>query len=224
MTTVKQYTVIPIAACGYFNPKQLYLLAGLYINAYPKSENSYMITDTTFSQLSELTGVNTDYIKDSFVPKIRELEDKGYKVETTQEGYMNKRNTYYLPNPTKNFRIIWAEIFRDSSLSPEEKGIMIGLYCLCINNEFRIDLTDQAIYRQLNIAKNTYKKYRNMLIEKKVIWSSYDVPMTLTWSEHMESKVLLYPHLGYNTWIDKVTSLVPDDDEITHYLETITDE
>ena len=40
----------------------------------------------------------------------------------------------------------------------------------------------------------------------------------------MEAKVLLYPHLGYNTWIDKVTSDVPDDDEIKHYLDTINDE
>jgi len=39
-----------------------------------------MTTDTTFSQLSELTGVNTDYIKDSFIPKLKELEDKGYRV------------------------------------------------------------------------------------------------------------------------------------------------
>lgn len=44
-----------------------------------------MTTDTTFSQLSELTGVNTDYIKDSFIPKLKELEDKGYRVETIQQ-------------------------------------------------------------------------------------------------------------------------------------------
>ena len=127
---------------------------------------------------------------------------------------MVKRNIYHLPNPPKNFRIIWAELFSDSSLSPEEKGVMIGLYCLCINNEFRIDLSDKLIYSHLDMAKNTYKKYRDLLIEKKVIWSSYDVPMKLVWAEHMETQVLLYPHLGYNTWIDKVTSHAPDDDEI----------
>ena len=217
MTTAKPYTIIPIEACRYFNPKQLYLLAGLYINAHYQRGSNYMTTDTTFSQLSELTGVNTDYIKDSFIPKLKELEDKGYRVETIQQ---QREIIYYLPNPTKNFRIIWAELFSDSSLNPEEKGVMIGLYCLCVNNEFRIDLSDKLIYSHLDIAKNTYKKYRDLLIEKKVIWSSYDVPMKLVWTEHMEAKVLLYPHLGYNTWIDKV----PDDDEIKHYLDTINDE
>ena len=217
MTTAKPYTIIPIEACRYFNPKQLYLLAGLYINAHYQRGSNYMTTDTTFSQLSELTGVNTDYIKDSFIPKLKELEDKGYRVETIQQQREIRRNIYYLPNPTKNFRIIWAELFSDSSLNPEEKGVMIGLYCLCVNNEFRIDLSDKLIYSHLDIAKNTYKKYRDLLIEKKV-------PMKLVWTEHMEAKVLLYPHLGYNTWIDKVTSDVPDDDEIKHYLDTINDE
>ena len=224
MTTAKPYTIIPIEACRYFNPKQLYLLAGLYINAHYQRGSNYMTTDTTFSQLSELTGVNTDYIKDSFIPKLKELEDKGYRVETIQQQREIRRNIYYLPNHTKNFRIIWEELFSDSSLNPEEKGVMIGLYCLCVNNEFRIDLSDKLIYSHLDIAKNAYKKYRDLLIEKKVIWSSYDVPMKLVWTKHMEAKVLLYPHLGYNTWIDKVTSDVPDDDEIKHYLDTINDE
>ena len=224
MTTAKPYTIIPIEACRYFNPKQLYLLAGLYINAHYQRGSNYMTTDTTFSQLSELTGVNTDYIKDSFIPRLKELEDKGYRVETIQQQREIRRNIYYLPNPTKNFRIIWAELFSDSSLTPEEKGVMIGLYCLCVNNEFRIDLSDKLIYSHFDMAKNTYKKYRDLLIEKKVIWPSYDVPMKLVWTEHMEAKVLLYPHLGYNTWIDKVTSDVPDDDEIKHYLDTINDE
>ena len=211
MITVKQFTIIPIEACRYFNPKQLYLLAGLYINAYPQRESNYMTTDTTFSQLAALTGVSIYYIKESFVPRLKELEDKGYRVETIQSQREIKRNIYHLPNPPVNFRIIWAEIFSDRSLTPEEKGVMIGLYCLCVNKEFRIDLSDKVIYRDL-------------LIEKKVIWSSYDVPMTLTWSEHMDAKVLLYPHLGYNTWIDKVISHVPDDDEIKHYLDTTNDE
>lgn len=122
-------------------------------------------------------------------------ESNYVRVESIQESYMVKRNIYHLPNPPENFRIIWAELFSDSSLSPEEKGVIIGLYCLCVNNEFRLGMSDKAIYSQLDMVKNTYKKYRDLLIEKKVIWSSYDVPMVLTWSEHMEAKVLLYPHL-----------------------------
>ena len=222
MTIVKQFTIIPIEACKYFKPKDLYLLAGLYINAPYKEREEYLVTNTTYEQLSGTTGVSLDYIKDAFIPRLKETNY--VKIETIQESYMVKRNIYHLPNPPKNFRIIWAELFSDSSLSPEEKGVMIGLYCLCINNEFRIDLSDKLIYSHLDMAKNTYKKYRDLLIEKKVIWSSYDVPMKLVWTEHMEAKVLLYSHLGYNTWIDKVISDVPDDDEIKHYLDTINDE
>ena len=222
MTTVKQFTIIPIEACKYFKPKDLYLLAGLYINAPYKEREEYLVTNTTYEQLSGTTGVSLDYIKDAFIPRLKETNY--VKIETIQESYMAKRNIYHLPNPPKNFRIIWAELFSDSSLSPEEKGVMIGLYCLCINNEFRIDLSDKLIYSHLDMAKNTYKKYRDLLIEKKVIWPSYDVPMKLVWTEHMEAKVLLYPHLGYNTWIDKVTSHAPDDDEIKQYLDTINDE
>lgn len=222
MTTVKQFTIIPIEACKYFKPKDLYLLAGLYINAPYKEREEYLVTNTTYEQLSGTTGVSLDYIKDAFIPRLK--ESNYVRVESIQESYMVKRNIYHLPNPPENFRIIWAELFSDSSLSPEEKGVMIGLYCLCINNEFRIDLSDKLIYSHLDMAKNTYKKYRDLLIEKKVIWSSYDVPMKLVWAEHMETQVLLYPHLGYNTWIDKVTSHAPDDDEIKQYLDTINDE
>ena len=125
MTTVKQFTIIPIEACKYFKPKDLYLLAGLYINALYKEREEYLVTNTTYEQLSGTTGVSLDYIKDAFIPRLKETNY--VKIETIQENYMVKRNIYHLPNPPKNFRIIWAELFSDSSLSPEEKGVLIGL-------------------------------------------------------------------------------------------------
>ena len=84
MKSLKQYAVIPIEACEQFKLKDLYLLAGLYINAPYKIGAEYMITDTTFRQLSDTTGVSIDYIKDSFIPKLKE---KGYRVDTIQESY-----------------------------------------------------------------------------------------------------------------------------------------
>ena len=161
MTTVKKSTIIPIEACEYFKPKDLYLLAGLYINAPYKKGEEYLVTNTTYEQLSDTTGVSLDYIKDAFIPRLKETNY--VKIETIQESYMVKRNIYHLPNSSKNFRIIWAELFSDSSLTPEEKGVMIGLYCLCTNNEFRIDLSDKVIYSHLDMVKNTYKKYRDLL-------------------------------------------------------------
>lgn len=87
MKSLKQYAVIPIEACEQFKLKDLYLLAGLYINAPYKIGAEYMITDTTFRQLSDTTGVSIDYIKDSFIPKLKE---KGYRVDTIQESYKIK--------------------------------------------------------------------------------------------------------------------------------------
>lgn len=156
MTTVKQYTIIPIEACKYFKPKDLYLLAGLYINSPYKKGEEYLVTNTTYEQLADTTGVSLDYIKDAFIPRLK--ESNYVRVESIQESYMVKRNIYHLPNPPENFRIIWAELFSDSSLSPEEKGVIIGLYCLCVNNEFRLGMSDKAIYSQLDMVKNTYKK------------------------------------------------------------------
>ena len=112
MTTVKQFTIIPIEACKYFKPKDLYLLAGLYINAPYKEREEYLVTNTTYEQLSGTTGVSLDYIKDAFIPRLKETNY--VKIETIQESYMVKRNIYHLPNPPKNFRIIWAELFSDS--------------------------------------------------------------------------------------------------------------
>lgn len=98
---------------------------------------------------------------------------------------------------------------------------MIGLYCLCLNNTFRYDLSDQRVWEALGLSKNTFKKYRNSLIDKNVLWSSYDAPMALTNAEHLSAKVLMYPHLGYRTWLDFVDGFNPTEDEINDYLLTL---
>ncbi len=67
---------------------------------------------------------------------------------------------------------------------------MIGLYCMCANNEFRIDLSDIEVYRHWNIAKNTYVKYRNLLINKRLS----GLPMMYLWHS-----------LGLNIWMPKLS-------------------
>ena len=129
-----------------------------------------------------------------------------------------KRNEFKLPYPNENYRVIWKHIFSDSSLTPEEKGFLIGLYCLCINNTFRYDLKDIEIAKKLGMDAKTYRKYRNALIDKNVLWSSYDAPMALTNADHLDAKVLMYPHLGHKTWLDLVEEFNPTEDEINHYL------
>lgn len=217
---LKNFTIFPIEVCGRLSPRELYVLAGLYINAHYVRDDEYMTTDTTFSQLSETTGVSVDYIKKSFVPKLKSLKDIGISVTSIQESYKVKRNIYKLPNPKSNYRIIWKELFSDKTLLPEEKGMMIGLYCLCVNNEFRIDLLDKTICEKLKITRNTLKKYIDLLIDKKIIWSSEDAPIALISFNHDNARIIMYPHLGYATWLDKVNNYIQDEYDEEAYCFT----
>ena len=217
----KEYTSFPIAAIGLFKPKDLYLLAGMYLSTHYQRDSVSLHTDITISQLSSLTDVASWYISESFYPR---LKGSGFIFcKCVQEQPNKRRNHFYLPNPMQNFRLIRKELFYDKSLTPEEKGVMIGLYCLCLNNTFRYDLTDQRVWEALGISKNTFKKYRNSLIDKNVLWSSYDAPMALTNAEYLSAKVLMYPHLGHKTWLDLVEEFNPTEDEINDYLLMIED-
>lgn len=218
---VKSYSRIPNDAIKYFKLKDLYLLAGLYNSAHYTRDDDICVTDITIKQLSNLTGVSQEYIGDYFLPKFRK---KGFgECITRQVGFKIKRNYFELPYPNKNYREMWEGFFSDDSLSPEEKGFLIGLYCLCINNSFRYDLSDTEIAKKLGLDSKTYRKYRNALIEKKVIWTSYDAPMALTYVEHLSAKVLMYPYLGYKTWLDLVDKFNPTEDEVNDYLFMVKD-
>lgn len=212
----KDYTPFPINATGLFKPKDLYLLAGMYLSSEYYSDASYLYTDVTVNQLSALTGVSEDYISNNFYPRLKRSGFIRYRC--IQEQPLVRRNHFYLPNPTRDFRFIRKELFFDRTISPEEKGIMIGLYGLCLNGTFRYDLSDQRVWESLGISKNTFKKYRNSLIDNNVLWSSYDAPMALTNPEHLNAKVLMYPHLGHKTWLDLVEEFNPTEDEIKDYL------
>lgn len=216
IVATKDYTPFPIAAIGLFKPKDLYLLAGMYLSSHYQRNSSILHTDITISQLSSLTGVQSEYISESYYPRLKMSGFISYKC--VQEQPNVRRNHFYLPFHEQNYRFIRKELFFDRTLSPEEKGVMIGLYCLCLNNTFRYDLSDQRVWEALDISKNTFKKYRNSLIDKNVLWSSYDAPMALTNAEHLSAKVLMYPHLGYRTWLDFVDEFNPTEDEINDYL------
>lgn len=212
----KDYTPFPISAIGLFKPRDLYLLAGMHLSSSYQRDGNFLHTDITIPQLSSLTGVSEEYISNYFYPRLKKSRFVYHRC--IQEQPLVKRNHFYLPNPIHNFRFIRKEFFFDKTIFPEEKGVIIGLYCLCLNNTFRYDLSDQRVWEALGISKNTFKKYRNALIEKNVLWSSYDVPMALTNAEHSSAKVLMYPHLGHKTWIDLVEEFNPTEDEINDYL------
>lgn len=117
---MKDYTILPISAVKLFKPKDLYILTGMYLSAYSsRSSGDTISTNITQKQLAELTGVDEEYIRKRFMPRLKE---SGFcNVECRQTDYTTKRNTYWLPNPKRNFRIIRSGLFRDSDLSSEEK-------------------------------------------------------------------------------------------------------
>ena len=81
---MKNFTPLPIELCGHFSPRELYVLAGLYIKAPYNVNDDFLITDTTYAQLSETTGVSVDYIKKSFIPKLKTKSNLGIKVISKQ--------------------------------------------------------------------------------------------------------------------------------------------
>lgn len=124
----KDYTPFPISAIGLFKPRDLYLLAGMYLSSSYQSDSNFLHTDITISQLSSLTGISEEYISNYFYPRLKRSRFVGYRC--IQEQPLVKRNHFYLPTPTDNFRFIRKELFFDRTLSPEEKGVMIGLDCI----------------------------------------------------------------------------------------------
>lgn len=193
---MKDYTTLPISAVKLFKPKDLYILAGMYLSAYSsRSSGDTISTNITQRQLSELTGVDEEYIRKRFMPRLKE---SGFcNVECRQTDYTTKRNTYWLPNPKRNFRIIRSELFRDSDLSSEEKGVLIGLYCNCINDTYRFDLSDVQMCERLGVSRGTYLKYKKSLSAKGISCTGEEHSNLLDY-EHPNALLLIYPHLGYD--------------------------
>lgn len=162
---MKSYTIIPNEAGGIFNPRDLYTLTCLYLTA----KDDYT-TDSTREQLAKITGLSFAYIKDKFLPRLRKsefCEIEGYTE--LPDSQIRKRNKYILPQPVTNYRIISKKMLEDTNLTPTEKGIIIGLYSLTVNNSFNIGFNKSQISKHLNISRNSYLKYEKSLIEKGYI-------------------------------------------------------
>ena len=71
IVVTKDYTPFPIAAIGLFKPKDLYLLAGMYLSSHYQRNSNILYTDITIHQLSSLTGVQNEYISESYYPRLK---------------------------------------------------------------------------------------------------------------------------------------------------------
>ncbi len=112
-------------------------------------------------------------------------------------------------------------MFFDNTLTPDEKGVLIALYCLCINNTFRFDLTDKCIWSKLGISKNTLKKYKKLLIEKNILQTSYKAPMALIDLNHTSATIIVYPYFGFKPYTDFIEEFKPNDYELELYKITL---
>lgn len=88
----KDYTPFPINAIGLFKPKDLYLLAGIYLSSEYYSDASYLYTNITVNQLSALTGVSEDYISNNFYPRLKRSGFIRYRC--IQEQLLVRRNHF----------------------------------------------------------------------------------------------------------------------------------
>ncbi len=196
---------LPSSLLGLFKPRMLYLLAGMYATGhYDNINDTYFRTDVTIQQLSSITQDTTTYIEESLYPKIRTLKSSNIKWEGvyythTSQHRITKRNIFLLQKPTVNFRIINNGIFYDRRFTPEEKGYIIALYMLCVNNTFRFDLSNSEIARRIGVSLNTWKKFREILETKGVICSFGNAPSALVDLNFENSLVLNYEYLGYRS-------------------------
>lgn len=162
---MKSYTIIPNEAGKIFKPEDLYTITCMYLTA----KDDYT-TNSTREQLAQITGLSFAYLKDKFLPRLRKSkfsEIEGYTEIT--DSQIRKRNKYMLPQPVTNYRIISKEMLEDTNLTYTEKGIMIRLYSLTVNNSFNIGFNKSQISKYLNISRNSYLKYEKSLIEKGYI-------------------------------------------------------
>lgn len=70
---------------------------------------------------------------------------------------------------------------------------------LCINNTFRFELSDTAIAKSIGVSLNTWKKYKNVLVEKGVIQKFKNAPAGLLDPNFENAMVLNYEYLGYKS-------------------------
>ena len=193
---MKNYTVIPNEAAEKLSSNDLFVFTVLSLTAH--DDNT---TDVTYEQLTGFTGKSIGYIKDHFAKR---LESSGL---CTIEGFVragNRRKRYTLPSVTDNFRIIRREILEDSNLSSEDKGFLIALYCISVNNTFNMGLSGTQAIKKLGISRTAYYKHLKALQEKGYIDFVGNYPQNPQFANNPESLMLTCDWLGhrnYKEWL-----------------------
>ena len=170
---MKTFAKIPNEIGVKFAPNDVFTLTVMYLTAKYDNQSKCQVTDVTFKQLAELTGLSFGYIKDEFLPRLK--DSKFCKIEPFTNDYKEKRNRYFLPDCESNFRIINKRVIHDFNLTPKEKGFLISLFTICENNSFNCGLDRREILDLLTkISRTSFDRYSKKLIEKGYLLANDD--------------------------------------------------
>ena len=212
---MKNYTIIPNYASEKFSPNDLYTITGIYLTA-----NDRYITDSTYEQIASFTGQSLSYIKDYFIPRLKDTEFCT-QIQPFTMGNL-KRKRYYLPKPTENFRIIKKEVLTDTNITSEEKGFTIALYCNCVNNSFNLSLSLWKFWEsKIKVAKSTFYKLKKSLVSRGYLRKLEDVPENPDSGNHSEDYMLCVPWLGDVSYIEWLHQY--EDNDITERNISLSD-
>lgn len=212
---MKNYTIIPNYASEKFSPNDLYTITGIYLTA-----NDRYITDSTYEQIASFTGQSLSYIKDYFIPRLKDTEFCT-QIQPFTMGNL-KRKRYYLPKPTENFRIIKKEVLTDTNITSEEKGFTIALYCNCVNNSFNLSLSSWKFWEsKIKVAKSTFYKLKKSLVSRGYLRKLEDVPENPDSGNHSEDYMLCVSWLGDVSYIEWLHQY--EDNDITERNISLSD-
>lgn len=208
---MKNFTIIPNEAGSIFKPTDLYTLTCMYLT----TNNNYC-TDITREQLAKITGLSFSYIKDKFLPRLK--QSNFCTIETYKETPTKSRNIYKLSEPKINYKIVQKGVIEDSNLTPQEKGFLIALHTTSFNNSYDCGLSENTIIKKINTSKNTYYKYKNILLHKGYIFLYKDEVNTSTIHENFS--------FGYSincTWLGSEKMQIKYQELMKENIEDIED-
>ena len=200
---------IGVNILGTIKPRMLYSLGGMYSSCHYKKTDSGIVMETniTIPQLSQLTGESIDYIGDVFYPHIKKQEQLILSYTSLYDKVSHqRRNKFIMATPIKPYRIYWSSIFRDTLLTPEEKGYIMALYMLCVTGARRYELNNHRIAKSLGVTLNTWKKYKSILEDKGILKKARDLGIGLFDPVTDDSNIIFYPHVGTNPHLTFVSS------------------
>lgn len=122
----------------------------------PRVDNK---TDSTFSQIGEITGESERTIK-NFVTRMKKSKLIPISQIVNKDG---KRNVYTIKDPIENYKFINKCIF-ELPISVELKGFLIQLKSITLNNTDRCEWSINRITQALNCNRETVTKYIDDLI------------------------------------------------------------